>query len=113
MSALNVLVSEASHLITRIQDFPKPGIVFRDVWPIIGSHKHASAVYQIITERFLGERVDVVVGIEARGYPIGQAVAERLRASFVPARKAGKLPGKLIRIEYGLEVRVHITRDDV
>ncbi|MEO7040378.1 MAG: adenine phosphoribosyltransferase [Candidatus Elarobacter sp.] len=90
-------------LIRAIPDFPIPGILFRDITPLLSD----PAGFKIAIDRFVGHfreaRVDVVVGIEARGYMIGAPVAYALGAGFVPVRKPGKLPGKTYTEEYALE----------
>ena len=83
----------ARSLIRDVPDFPKPGIVFKDITPLLASPRAFHIVLDGIAERFIGEHIDAMVGIEARGFIFGGALAARLNASFVPARKPGKLPG--------------------
>lgn len=85
-----------------IPDFPLPGVTFKDFTPLLGDGPALRAVVQDIARRYAG-RVDVVVGIEARGLILGAAVAYELGIGFVPVRKAGKLPGLTHRVEYDLE----------
>ncbi len=85
-----------------IPDFPKPGVLFKDFTPLLSDAAAFAAVVDDIQARYAG-RVDVVVGIEARGFVIGAAVAYRMGLGFVPVRKAGKLPGPSLREEYTLE----------
>ena len=94
-----------------IPDFPQPGVVFKDYTPLIADGAALAAVVLDIAERYR-ERVDVVVGIEARGFILGAAVAYELGLGMVPVRKAGKLPGATIlesyTLEYGTaEIEVH------
>ena len=85
-----------------VPDFPVPGVVFKDFTPLLGDGPALRAVVQDISGRYAG-RVDVVVGIEARGLILGAAVAYELGIGFVPVRKAGKLPGMTHSAEYDLE----------
>jgi adenine phosphoribosyltransferase len=85
-----------------IPDFPQPGVVFKDYTPLIADGAALAAVVGDIAERYRG-RVDVVVGIEARGFILGAAVAYELGLGMVPVRKAGKLPGETILESYTLE----------
>lgn len=85
-----------------IPDFPQPGVVFKDYTPLIADGAALAAVVGDIAERYSG-RVDVVVGIEARGFILGAAVAYELGLGMVPVRKAGKLPGETILESYTLE----------
>ncbi|MFC1641207.1 adenine phosphoribosyltransferase [Myxococcota bacterium] len=93
----------ARGLIREIKDFPRPGVLFRDITPLVGDPKGLSVVLDGLTERFVGERIDAVVAIESRGFIFGGALAARLNASFVPVRKAGKLPFRADRVAYALE----------
>ena len=89
--------------IRTIPDYPRPGIMFRDVTTLLGD---AAALQQAINELvapFEGQGVAKVAGIEARGFIIGGAVADRLGAGFVPLRKKGKLPHRTYAVEYALE----------
>ncbi|HJL19462.1 MAG TPA: adenine phosphoribosyltransferase [Sandaracinaceae bacterium LLY-WYZ-13_1] len=91
------------HHIRDVPDFPKPGIVFKDITPLLAEPRAFTACLDLFAERFAGERVDAVVGIESRGFIFGAALAARMTASFVPARKPGKLPAEVDRVEYELE----------
>ena len=86
-------------LIRDVPDFPRPGINFKDITPLLASPRALHIVLDGIAERFIGEHVDVIVGIEARGFIFGGALAARLNASFVPVRKPGKLPASVDRVE--------------
>jgi adenine phosphoribosyltransferase len=93
----------ARTLIRDVPDFPKPGIVFKDITPMLASPRALHIVLDGIAERFIGEHVDAIVGIEARGFIFGGALAARLNASFVPVRKPGKLPAAVDRVEHVTE----------
>lgn len=89
--------------VRNIPDFPKKGIVFRDITTLL---KDASALRRsvdILAEKYGSSKVDKVVGIESRGFVLGAALAVRLNAGFVPIRKKGKLPAETVREEYALE----------
>ncbi|WP_423147704.1 adenine phosphoribosyltransferase [Rubrolithibacter danxiaensis] len=86
-----------------IADFPKPGIVFKDITPIFKDQKLCTAIVDEFCSRLAGVPVDVIAGIESRGFLFGMMLANRLGVPFVPIRKAGKLPYKTIRQEYLLE----------
>jgi adenine phosphoribosyltransferase len=85
-----------------IPDFPVPGVTFKDFTPLLSDGPALRVVVQDIAKRYSGD-VDVVVGIEARGFILGAAVAYELGIGFVPVRKAGKLPGQTHSAEYQLE----------
>ena len=85
-----------------IPDFPEPGVAFKDFTPLLSDGAALAAVVRDIADRYRG-RVDHVVGIEARGFILGAAVAYELGVGFVPVRKAGKLPGETLGVEYDLE----------
>ena len=88
-------------------DFPKPGILFEDIFPLfadVSLHRDLIAAFlSTIQERFGGDKPDVIVGLDARGFLIGPQVAIHLNAGFVPVRKPGKLPRKLETVEYQKE----------
>ncbi len=85
-----------------IPDFPEPGVSFKDFTPLLSDGAALRAVVRDIAARREGS-IDVVVGIEARGFIIGAAVAYELGTGFVPVRKAGKLPGETLHVDYELE----------
>jgi len=89
--------------IRAVPDFPKPGILFRDITPLLADPAAFTTSIDLFAERFAGHRVDAIVGIESRGFIFGAALAARLTASFVPARKPGKLPAATDRVDYALE----------
>jgi adenine phosphoribosyltransferase len=90
-------------LIRDVPDFPRPGIAFKDITPLLASPRALHIVLDGIAERFIGEHIDAIVGIEARGFIFGGALAARLNASFVPVRKPGKLPAAVDRVEFVTE----------
>src|SRR4051812_13439357 len=96
----------AKSKIRDIPDFPSKGILFKDITPLLAEPRAFHIVLDSIAERFIGEHVDVVVGVEARGFIFGGALAARLNASFVPARKPGKLPYKSDKVAYKTEYSV-------
>ena len=86
-----------------VPDFPKPGIVFKDISPLLKNPAAFREAVGRMEERWRGEEVDAVAGIEARGFIFGGALADRLKLPFVPLRKRGKLPWRTARAEYALE----------
>src|SRR5260221_14376419 len=86
-----------------VPDFPKPGILFKDVTPLIGHGPSFRVVTDLLAERVAAHRPTLVVGIESRGFLFGAALAERLGIGIAPVRKPGKLPWKKVREDYALE----------
>jgi adenine phosphoribosyltransferase len=86
-----------------IPDYPKPGILFQDITPVLGHARLFPDVVDAMAAPYAGRPVTHVLGIEARGFILGGAVAVRLGAGFVPARKPGKLPWRALRQTYALE----------
>jgi adenine phosphoribosyltransferase len=103
-------------LIRDIADYPQPGVTFRDITPLLGD---ADGFHRAITElgsRFDDIGIDRVLGMEARGFIVAAPVAYRIKAGFVPVRKAGKLPWAVVREEYALEYgrdKLEIHRDAI
>jgi adenine phosphoribosyltransferase len=89
--------------IRTIPDYPKPGILFRDVTGLLEDARGLRMAVDLIVHRYIDQGVDVVAGIEARGFIFGTAVAYELGVGFIPIRKAGKLPGAVVGIDYELE----------
>ncbi|MDH3270600.1 MAG: adenine phosphoribosyltransferase [Gemmatimonadota bacterium] len=89
--------------IRTIPDHPKPGILYRDITGLLEDARGLRMAVDLIIHRYIDRRIDVVAGIEARGFIFGTAVAYELGLGFVPIRKAGKLPGKVVGIDYELE----------
>jgi adenine phosphoribosyltransferase len=92
--------------IRTIPDYPKPGIMFRDITTLLGSAKAFRRAVDELVQPFAGLKIAKVAGIEARGFILGGAVAHQLSAGFVPLRKKGKLPHQTIQVEYALEYGV-------
>ena len=86
-----------------VPNFPKPGILFRDITPLLASPEAFHAAVGAMAEPFRGSGVHRIVGIEARGFMFGAAIARELGLGFVPVRKPGKLPGRTEKVTYGLE----------
>lgn len=86
-----------------IPDFPKPGILFRDLTPLLKDPKTFDLAIQQFVDRYQDARIDYVVGVESRGFILGAPIARALNAGFIPVRKPGKLPFKCERAEYALE----------
>ena len=89
--------------IRTIPDYPKPGIMFRDVTTLLGNARAFRTTVDLLVQPYAGTRIDKVAGIEARGFILAGAVAHQLSVGFVPVRKKGKLPGKTIGQSYDLE----------
>ncbi|WP_375454630.1 adenine phosphoribosyltransferase [uncultured Methylobacterium sp.] len=89
--------------IRSIPDYPKPGIVFRDITTLLSDPRAFRRAVDALVHPFAGGRIDQVAGIEARGFILGGAVAHQLSSGFVPVRKKGKLPHKTVSIAYTLE----------
>jgi len=89
--------------IADVPDFPKPGIVFKDISPILFDPEAFRGSVDAIAEHWGDRKIDVILGIESRGFLFGAALAYRLGRAFVPVRKPGKLPRKTVREEYELE----------
>jgi len=91
------------HLVRDIPDYPKPGIVFKDITPLLADAGAFIAATDAMAAPFVGHRISHVVAIESRGFILGGPVAQRLGAGFIPVRKPGKLPSATRREEYELE----------
>ncbi|ASY57361.1 Adenine phosphoribosyltransferase [Sinorhizobium sp. CCBAU 05631] len=98
--------SELISAIRSIPDYPKPGIVFRDITTLLGNPKTFRRAIDELVHPYAGTKVDKIAGIEARGFILGGAIAHQLSAGFVPIRKKGKLPHETVRIAYSLEYGV-------
>lgn len=90
-------------LIRDIPDFPKPGIIYRDITTLLQSSEGLNYVIDHFSELFSEQEIDYVIGIESRGFIFGAPIAYKLDAGFVPVRKSGKLPAEIHSIEYELE----------
>lgn len=91
-----------------IPDYPKPGIMFRDITTLLGNARAFRRAVDELVQPWAGSKIDKVAGIEARGFILGGAVAHQVSAGFVPIRKKGKLPAKAIGQEYELEYGIDI-----
>jgi adenine phosphoribosyltransferase len=86
-----------------VPDFPTPGILFKDITPLLASPEAFHEAVQAMAEPFRNAKVDKVLGIEARGFMFGAPLARELGSGFIPLRKPGKLPRETVRVSYGLE----------
>jgi len=96
-------VDDLKRRIREIPDFPKPGILFRDITPLLADGRAFCQAIDYIGERYRDKSIDVVVGVEARGFIMGAALAYKLQAGNILIRKVGKLPYKTHRTTYALE----------
>lgn len=103
MNPTPVTPADIECAIRNVPDFPKPGIQFKDITPLLADAKLFAGAIDLLTEKFAPGSVDAVVGIDARGFIFAAAAAVRLRAGFVPVRKKGKLPYQTIEQDYALE----------
>jgi adenine phosphoribosyltransferase len=90
-------------LIREVPDFPKKGILFYDITTLLKDKAGFATLVDLLSEQFIGHNVDLVLGMEARGFIFAPALAYRLGAGFVPVRKAGKLPAETVKFDYALE----------
>lgn len=97
------IAAEARRAVRNVPDFPKPGVLFRDITPVLASPGMFGRVMMALASPFEGQGITHVVSIESRGFILGAPVALELRAAFVPARKPGKLPAQTVREDYTLE----------
>ncbi|MDP3658403.1 adenine phosphoribosyltransferase [Phenylobacterium sp.] len=95
-----------AEMIRTIPDYPKPGIMFRDITTLLGDARAFRRAVDELVQPFAGRKIDKVAGVEARGFILGGAVAHQLSVGFVPLRKKGKLPFTTIAAEYALEYGV-------
>jgi len=95
-------------LIREIPDFPKKGILFYDITTLLKDKLGLATLIDALAEYYLPKKVDLILGMEARGFIFGPALAYRLNAGFVPVRKPGKLPAPTARVEYELEYGTNI-----
>lgn len=90
-------------LIRDIPDFPEPGVVFKDITPVLADPVAFGELVELMAQPFQNQGITKVAGIEARGFTLASPIAERLHAGFIPMRKPGKLPYETVREEYSLE----------
>jgi adenine phosphoribosyltransferase len=94
---------ELKKLIREVPDFPKKGILFYDITTLLKDKLGFARLIDALSENYIGKEIDLVLGMEARGFIFGPALAYRLNAGFVPVRKPGKLPAQTARVSYELE----------
>jgi adenine phosphoribosyltransferase len=97
------LENDLKAAVRNIPDYPKPGVVFRDITTLLGDARAFRRAVDELVQPWAGSKIDKVAGIEARGFIIGGAVAHQVSAGFIPIRKKGKLPHKRVSIAYSLE----------
>lgn len=90
-------------LVRTVPDFPKPGILFYDITTLLKDKTGFAQLIDALAAHYIGKEIDLVLGMEARGFIFGPALAYRLNAGFVPVRKPGKLPAETLKISYELE----------
>src|SRR6187431_2053200 len=98
-----VVENDLRAAIRTIPDYPKPGILFRDITTLLGNARAFRRAIDELVHPYAGQKVDKIAGIEARGFILGGAIAHQLSAGFVPIRKKGKLPHETVRVAYSLE----------
>ncbi|NTJ42961.1 adenine phosphoribosyltransferase [Agrobacterium larrymoorei] len=103
---MTVISSELAAAIRSIPDYPKPGIIFRDITTLLGNPRAFRRAVDELVQPYAGTKIDKIAGMEARGFILGGAVAHQLSAGFVPIRKKGKLPHTTVRVAYSLEYGV-------
>ena len=89
-----------------IKDFPKEGVVFKDITPLLEDPRSFNLAINLLADRYIGRRIDRVVGVEARGFILGAALAYKLNAGLILVRKPGKLPAETLQAAYELEYGV-------
>lgn len=94
---------QLKNLIREVPDFPKKGILFYDITTLLRDKTGFAQLIDLFSEHYIGKQIDLILGMEARGFIFGPALAYRLNAGFVPVRKPGKLPAATARVEYELE----------
>jgi adenine phosphoribosyltransferase len=99
----NPSAAELKRLIREVPDFPKQGILFYDITTLLKDKKGFATLVDRLSEHYVNRQIDLVLGMEARGFIFAPALAYRLNAGFVPVRKLGKLPAATVRFDYALE----------
>src|SRR5580698_2819550 len=100
---MNDLDDDLRDAIRNIPDYPKPGIMFRDITTLLGDARALRRAVDALVQPWAGSKIDKVAGIEARGFILGGAIAHQVSCGFVPIRKKGKLPFKRVSVAYSLE----------
>src|SRR5579862_859698 len=103
MSQSDLNSDQLKKLIREVPDFPKKGILFYDITTLLRDKTGFARLIDALAEHYIGKEIDLILGMEARGFIFGPALAYRLNAGFVPVRKPGKLPAETARLEYELE----------
>ncbi len=98
-----MLEQKIKNTIRDVADFPKKGIIFKDITPILHDQQLCNEIINEFAKRFIGKNIDAIIGIESRGFLFGFTLADKLNIPFILVRKAGKLPYKSIFQEYDLE----------
>jgi adenine phosphoribosyltransferase len=99
----NLNTDQLKQLIREVPDFPKPGILFYDITTLLKDKVGFATLVDRLSEHYLEQNIDLVLGMEARGFIFAPALAYRLNAGFVPVRKVGKLPAATVKFDYALE----------
>src|SRR5437764_8209369 len=100
---VNATCEHLKQLIREVPDFPKEGILFYDITTLLKDKLGFATLIDALSEHYIGKEIDLVLGMEARGFIFGPALAYRLNAGFVPVRKPGKLPAEIATVSYDLE----------
>ena len=103
---MDISLQQIHSLIRAVPDFPKPGVVFRDITPLLADAGGFARCIDALAEPWQGSGVQAVCGIESRGFIFGAALGQKLHAGFVPLRKPGKLPPPVVSVDYQLEYGV-------
>ena len=98
-----MITMDLKQQIRNIPDFPKPGVLFYDITTLLRDPQGFKATIDSLATPYVNKGIDLVVGIESRGFILGAAVAERIGAGLIPVRKPGKLPAKVLKVTYDLE----------
>jgi len=98
-----MIETQIKQIVRDVNDFPKPGIVFKDITPILKDAALCNDIVAALAEQLSGIKIDVIAGIESRGFLFGMSLANHMGVPFVPMRKAGKLPYKTVQHSYDLE----------
>jgi adenine phosphoribosyltransferase len=107
------LEDKVKSIVRDVKDFPKPGILFKDITPLLTKPDLVKEIAVEIARQFKDEKIDAIAAVEARGFIFGSILAQELKCAFIPMRKSGKLPYKTLKQEYALEygtasVEVHV-----
>ena len=111
-----MLEQKIKNTIRDVADFPKPGILFKDITPILHNQQLCNEIVDEFVKKLSGQKIDAIVGIESRGFLFGFALANKMNIPFILIRKAGKLPYKKIAYEYDLEygsAKVEMQVDEI